>query len=61
MNEEQVIAVTDVAGSLKELVLLILRAQDGNEECMSRLESALGGEQAAVGVLDFFSDEFAIE
>ncbi|KAF9699379.1 hypothetical protein EKO04_002375 [Ascochyta lentis] len=61
LNEEQVIAVTDIAGSLKELVLLTLGAKDGDEECKSRLESALGGEQAAAGVLDFFSDEFAIE
>ncbi|KAF2626798.1 hypothetical protein BU25DRAFT_491736 [Macroventuria anomochaeta] len=61
LNESQVIAVTDVAGSLKELVLLALRAKDGDEECVGRLEGALGSEQALAGIVDFFSDEFEIE
>lgn len=61
LNESQVIAVTDVAGSLKELVLLALGAKDGHEDCMLRLGSALGSEQALVGVVDFFSGEFELE
>ena len=61
LNESQVIATTDVAGSLKELVLLALGAKDGEKECVSRLEGALGSEQAVAGVVDFFSDEFELE
>lgn len=58
LNETQVIAVTDIAGSLKELVLLALGTKDGDEECVHRLGSALGSEQALAGVVDFFSGEF---
>ena len=61
LNEGQVIALTDVAGSLKELVLLALGAKDGDNECTSRLEGALGSQQAVSSVLDFFSDEFEVE
>lgn len=60
LSEEQVIAVTDVAGSLKELVLLALGAKSGDEECLSRLEGARSNEQAMASVVDFFSDEFEI-
>ncbi|KAF1360687.1 hypothetical protein EJ07DRAFT_77840, partial [Lizonia empirigonia] len=60
LSEEQVIVMTDVAGSLKELVLLALGAKDGDGECVSRLEGALGSEQATVGVVDFFSDEYEV-
>jgi hypothetical protein len=61
LNEGQVINVTDVAGSLKELVLLALGAKDGDEDCMHRLRSALGSEQAVAGFVDFFSGEFEVE
>ncbi|KAF3052007.1 hypothetical protein E8E11_011142 [Didymella keratinophila] len=61
LNDAQVIAVTDVAGNLRELVLLALGAKDGDEDCMHRLGSALGSEQALEGVLDFFSGEFEVE
>lgn len=61
LNEGQVIAITDIAGSLQELALLALGAKDGDEECQRKLESALGSELASCNVLDFFSDEFEIE
>ncbi|KAL1609141.1 hypothetical protein SLS59_001504 [Nothophoma quercina] len=61
LNEGQVIALTDIAGSLKELVLLALGAKDGDSECTSMLEGALGSQQAVSSVLDFFSDEFEVE
>lgn len=61
LNESQVIAVTDIARNLKELVLLALYAKDGDEECMSRLRTALGSEQAVSGIVDFFSGEFEVE
>ena len=61
LNGSQVIAITDVAGSLRELVLLALGAKDGDEECVHRLGSALGSEQAWEGVVEFFSGEFEVE
>lgn len=61
LSGSQVIAVTDVAGSLRELVLLALGAKNGDEECVHRLGSALGNEQAMEGVVDFFSGEFEVE
>ncbi|KAH6638198.1 hypothetical protein C7974DRAFT_156088 [Boeremia exigua] len=60
LSKDQVIAVSDVAGSLKELVLLALGAKDGDEECMGRLEGALGRDQGLTGLVDFFSAEFEI-
>lgn len=61
LDQSQVIAITDVVGSLKELTLLALAAKDGNQECIGRLNDALGNEQALSGVIDFFSDEFEID
>ncbi|KAJ8117280.1 hypothetical protein OPT61_g1496 [Boeremia exigua] len=60
LNESQVISITDVAGSLKELVLLALGAKEGDGECVGKLQSALGSEQAVAGLVDFFSDEYEI-
>jgi hypothetical protein len=53
--------LTDVAGSLKELVLLALGAADGDEECFQMLKSAVDSQEAAAGVADFFSGEYEIE
>jgi hypothetical protein len=61
LSESQVIAVTDVAGSLRELVLLALGAKDGEEGCIHRLGSVLGSEQTLSGIIDFFSGEFEVE
>lgn len=60
LNQSQVIALTDVAGSMKELVILALGAKDGGEESLGSLKSALGSDEAVAGVVDFFSDEFEI-
>lgn len=60
LNESQAIALTDAAGSLKELVLLALGAADGDEECSTRLEGAVGGE-AVTGITDFFAAEYEID
>ena len=60
LNETQVIALSDVAGSLRELVHLALGARDGDEACAGRLGSALGSGQAVCGVVDFFSGEFEV-
>lgn len=61
LDEDQIIAVTDVAGSLRELVLVALRAKDGDEEELNKLVGALGNKHAVAGVVDFFSDEFEVQ
>ena len=60
MNEAQVIALSDVVGSLRELVSLALAAAAGDERSMRKLESAVG-ERDAVNVVEFFVDEWEVE
>ena len=61
LDESQVISLTDAAGSLQELVLLALRAKEGDESCLNVFLDALGSEQAVAGVVDFFCDEFEVD
>lgn len=58
LNEQQVIGLSDVAGSLKEVMLLAMRART-NEQYAMHLGDAVGA-QALGGVVDFFTDEFEI-
>jgi len=60
LSESQVIAISDVVGSLKELVLLIHAAQAGDGESEKKLVDALGFE-AASDVVAFFGDEWEVE
>ena len=60
LNTVQVIALSDVVGSLRELVLLALSAASGDAESMGRLEGALG-RQGALGVVEFFEEEWEVE
>ncbi|KAF2132526.1 hypothetical protein P153DRAFT_166439 [Dothidotthia symphoricarpi CBS 119687] len=60
MRQEQVIALTDVVGNLKELVILALSAASGHSESVDKLNRAVGGE-AAVGVAEFFDGEWEVE
>ncbi|EMD66942.1 hypothetical protein GGP41_005428 [Bipolaris sorokiniana] len=60
LNEAQVIALSDVVGSLRELVSLALAAAAGDERSMRKLESAVG-ERDAVNVVEFFVDEWEVE
>ncbi|CAO2657010.1 Nn.00g058130.m01.CDS01 [Neocucurbitaria sp. VM-36] len=60
LSQEQVIALTDVVGNLKELVLLALGAASGDVGCVERLEGAVGS-QAAASIAEFFVDEWEIE
>jgi hypothetical protein len=55
-----VIALSDVAGSVKELVLLALGVAAGDVGCAEKMESAVGG--AAMGsVVEFFAEEWEVE
>jgi hypothetical protein len=60
LNETQVIALSDVVGSLRELVLLTLSAASGDRDSVEKLEGAVG-QQAARGIMEFFVDEWEIE
>ncbi|XP_014556346.1 hypothetical protein COCVIDRAFT_100055, partial [Bipolaris victoriae FI3] len=60
LNEAQVIALSDVVGSLRELVPLALAAAAGDERSLRKLESAVG-KRDAVGLVEFFVDEWEIE
>ncbi|KAH7563766.1 hypothetical protein BM1_00813 [Bipolaris maydis] len=60
LNEAQVIALSDVVGSLRELVPLALAAAAGDKRSLRKLESAVG-KRDAVGVVEFFVDEWEIE
>lgn len=60
LSEAQTIAISDVAGNLKELVLLALGAAAGEVGCVERLEGAIGA-RAASNITGFFIDEWEIE
>ncbi|CAG5173263.1 uncharacterized protein ALTATR162_LOCUS7604 [Alternaria atra] len=60
LSEAQVIALSDVSGSLRELVVLALGATFGTAGCMEKLDGAVG-RQAAANIAEFFADEWEIE
>ncbi|KAF2270719.1 hypothetical protein CC78DRAFT_574009 [Lojkania enalia] len=59
LSNEQLIGLSDVAGSLREVVLLTLGAavDDGQRSAM---ENAVGAEVAA-GIIEFFADEWVAD
>jgi hypothetical protein len=59
LSEKETIALTDVAGSLQELVVLALRAKEDNE-VWAVFEAAVGRD-VAVGVVDFWSAEYPVD
>lgn len=59
LSGDQVIALSDVAGSLKELVLLAL-SSTVDEGAKETLERAVGAE-AAAGIVDFWVDEWVAD
>ncbi|KAH7086765.1 hypothetical protein FB567DRAFT_526179 [Paraphoma chrysanthemicola] len=60
LQEEQIIALSDVAGSLKEVMMLALGAAAGDRGCVDKLEGAVGRD-AAVRIVDFFGGEWEVE
>lgn len=56
----QVLALSDTAATLRELVLLALGAASGDAELAVRLEDGVGS-QIAVNIVEFFADEWEIE
>lgn len=60
LTQEQVIALSDIAGSVKELVLLALTAASGDRSSISKLTSAVGS-MTADNIIDFFIDEWEVE
>lgn len=59
LSREQVIGLSDVAGNMKEVVLLALSA-GVDESAKTKLERALGDE-AAFGIIEFWGNEYAID
>jgi hypothetical protein len=60
LNEAQVIALSDVVGNLRELVVLALGAASGAAGCIEKLESAVGP-RVAGNIAEFFANEWEIE
>jgi hypothetical protein len=60
LRQEQVIALSDVVGSLKELVVLALGAAAGDVACADRLENAVGTTTAS-NIVEFFVEEWEVE
>ena len=58
LNEQQIIGLSDIAGSLKEVMLLGMRAQT-HESYAMQIENVVGAD-AMRGIVDFFRDEFEI-
>lgn len=59
LSNEQIVALSDVAGNWKEIVLLSLAAAV-DESARADMEHAVGRE-AVAGVVDFWSDEWVVE
>jgi hypothetical protein len=60
LSQEQVIALSDVVGSLKELALLALEAAAGDARCTAKIEDAVGARTMA-NIVDFFVGEWEVE
>ncbi|OAL56053.1 hypothetical protein IQ07DRAFT_187377 [Pyrenochaeta sp. DS3sAY3a] len=60
LTAPQVIALSDAAGTLRELVLLALGAATGDIEFAARVENSVGS-QAALNIVEFFADEWEID
>lgn len=60
LTQEQVIALSDIAGSVKELVLLALTAAAGDCASTENIVAAVG-QNTANNIIDFFIDEWEVE
>ena len=60
LRQDQVIALSDVVGSLKELVLIARGAAAGQDGCEKKLIDAVGVDTAS-NVVGFFMDEWEME
>jgi hypothetical protein len=60
LQQDQVIALSDIVGSLRELVLLVRGAATGDAKCEEKLVGAVGTETAS-NIVGFFADEWEIE
>jgi hypothetical protein len=60
LRQEQVIALSDVVGSIRELVLLALGAANGDGGSVDKLEGAVG-QTTASNTVEFFVGEWEVE
>jgi hypothetical protein len=60
LRKEQIIALSDVAGSMNELVLLAVGAAAGDSACADKLQGAVGAQTAGC-IVEFFVGEWEVE
>lgn len=60
LRQDQIIALSDIVGSLKELALLALGASAGDAVSGDKLTGAVGQETAS-DIVAFFADELEVE
>lgn len=60
LKQEQVIALSDIVGSVGELVVLALGAADGDRACADTMGNVVGA-AAAGSIIDFFAEEWEVE
>jgi hypothetical protein len=60
LRQEEVIALSDVAGSVKELVLLALGVAAGDVACAEKMEGAVGTDITG-NIVEFFAEEWEVE
>lgn len=58
LTEQQVIGLSDIAGSLREVVVLALRAR--TDERVAKVLAEAVGEGGMRGVVEFWEEEFEI-
>ncbi|KAF2442145.1 hypothetical protein P171DRAFT_487400 [Karstenula rhodostoma CBS 690.94] len=58
LTEQQVIALSDIAGSLREVVVLAVRAR--TDEGVAEVLAGAVGEAGMRGVVEFFEEEFEV-
>jgi hypothetical protein len=60
LGQDQGIALSDVVGSIRELVLLALGAAGGDVDSVGRMEDAVGPE-ITKNIVEFFAEEWEVE
>jgi hypothetical protein len=60
LRQDQVIALSDVVGNIKELVLLAMGAAAGDVESVDKMKGAVGPETTK-NIVEFFAEEWEVE
>ncbi|KAF1912573.1 hypothetical protein BDU57DRAFT_370672 [Ampelomyces quisqualis] len=60
LRQEQVIALSDIVGSVRELVILAVGAAAGDGACADKMEAAVGAQTTGC-IVEFFAGEWEVE